>query len=94
MYPEADPPGYGSRARRVILYVQRGDMTMIEIYDNARTVLRACDDLDAISAVIEAAETGDDAAARACLAVVRCALTAVTADIRTAAGAIADAAQP
>lgn len=67
---------------------------MIDIYDNARAVLRACDDIEAISAVIEAAETGDDAdALRACLITARCALCAVAADVRTAAGAIADKSQ-
>lgn len=68
---------------------------MIEFYDNARAISRACDDLAAVIAVIECVEDSrDDSAPAACLSATRAALTAIVKEIRDAADVIARKSAP
>ena len=62
---------------------------MLEVYDKARTILSSCRDIDALITMIEEVEDQDDETiAGACLATVRCALTAIVDEIQDAAGII------
>ena len=63
---------------------------MIDMYDNAKSIIRSCEDLIAIVMVMEETESSDTADARACLTTARCALTSIVSGIREAAEAIAD----
>lgn len=62
---------------------------MIEIYDKAKEILRACGDIDAVITTIEETEErGDDTIKEACLVMARCALATITVEMRSAADAI------
>ena len=62
---------------------------MIEFYDNAKAIISACDDIDAVILMIETAEEHQEAQG-ACLASTRCALAFIATEIRAAADAIAE----
>lgn len=62
---------------------------MIEVVDNAKTILRSCSDIDAIVTMIELTEGHDDPYTyAACLSNVRNALSFISVEIQKSAEAI------